>query len=168
MLVVSDNSALSALAQIGLLEILPEVVGQVTVPGSVASEGLSLGAPEGLRLLLQNPPDWLLLVPDPLELLIETEGLGAGESAAITLAWEYRSQSVVILDVRRGRRVAESLGLRMLGLLSILSQAAILGLVDFDEVLSRLLETGFRLSETLIEDARRKVAAAAANSPSIG
>ena|ERR1035437_8432739 len=157
MLVISDNSALSALAEMELIEVLPRVVGPVTVPASVARESLHPGALEALRAWIALPPAWLTVMPDTVELLEETNVLGAGEAAAITLAWHHRGSSQLILDEKRGRTVAKALGLPVTGLLAILVQAAIAGAVDFEDALARLLATGFRLSPALAEEARAMV-----------
>lgn len=53
--------------------------------------------------------------------------------------------------------IAKSLGLRVTGLLAILTEAAIRGELDFDNTLDRLVATGFRLSPPLIEEARERV-----------
>ncbi|MCX6867853.1 MAG: DUF3368 domain-containing protein [Verrucomicrobia bacterium] len=90
-------------------------------------------------------------------MLEETHALGAGEAAAITLAWNHRGSSYLIMDEKRGRAVARTLGLPVTGLLAILVEAAITGEVEFDDVLSRLLATGFRLSPALMEEAGTKV-----------
>lgn len=97
------------------------------------------------------------MVADPGDLLEETHVLGTGEAAAITLAWLHRETSYLIMDEKRGRTVAKSLGLRVTGLLAILVKAAIAGEVDFEETLARLMATGFRLSPALMEEVRSKV-----------
>jgi predicted nucleic acid-binding protein len=141
----------------GLLEILPRILGRVTIPASVASESQHSGAPKALRTWIARPPSWLTVEPDPEDLLEETHVLGAGEAAAITLAWNHRGSSYLILDEKRGRSVAKMLGLPVTGLLAILVKAAITGEVEFDDALSRLLATGFRLSPALMEAARTEV-----------
>jgi hypothetical protein len=83
--------------------------------------------------------------------------LGAGESSAITLAWHARETSHLIIDERRGRAVAKALGLRVSGLLAILVEAGMAGEIDFEDSLSRLQLTGFRLSQALMDDARAAV-----------
>lgn len=159
MWVISDNSALSALAEMGLLDLLPTIFGSIHIPASVVAESSHLGAPKALREWIENVPDWLTVVSDPPDLLEETLGLGAGESAAITLAWIYRPESFLILDEKRGRAVAKALGLRMTGLLSIIVEAAVSGALEFEDALDRLKATGFRLSTVLIEEARAQVQA---------
>ncbi len=153
-LVFCDNSCLSAMAEIGLLEVLPRIVGPVYVPASVAAEGSHPGAPEALRNLFNNPPTWLVIVSDPEEILEEAGALGAGEAAVITLVWRNRETGRLIIDEKRGRAGAKALGLRVTGLLAILVEAALVGEVDFEEALAKLLATGFRLSQQLMDGAR--------------
>lgn len=157
MLVICDNSVLSALAEMEWMEVLPRIVGPVVIPESVAGESRHPGAPEALREWIVRPPSWLTVVADPGDLLEETHVLGTGEAAAITLAWLHRETSYLIMDEKRGRTVAKSLGLRVTGLLAILVKAAIAGEVDFEETLARLMATGFRLSPALMEEVRSKV-----------
>lgn len=158
MLIVCDNSVLSALAETGLLELLSAVAGKITIPESVAAESRHAGAPDALQTWIANPSVWLTVVADPCPLLEETATLGPGEAAAITLAWNHRQASVLIIDEKRGRAVAAALGLAMTGTLALLTEAAILVRVDFEHALTALLATGFRLAEPLIEAARRRVA----------
>ncbi len=140
MVVVADNSALSALAELGQLPLLSSLFGEVSVTESVRREGMQSGAPEALRDWLANPPPWLHLAEDPAEILEETAGLGMGEASAITLAWEHRSASLLVLDERRGRRVAAALGLRKTGVLAILAESSNRGLADFEDALEKLMK----------------------------
>jgi hypothetical protein len=156
-MVFCDNSSLSALAEMGMLGILPRIVGPVRIPSAVAAEGCHPRAPEALRQAIADPPDWMVMVPDPECFLEETAALGAGESSAITLAWHARETSHLIIDERRGRAVAKALGLRVSGLLAILVEAGMAGEIDFEDSLSRLQATGFRLSQALMDDARAAV-----------
>lgn len=152
-MVFCDNSSLSAMAEMGMLEILPRIVGPVRIPSAVAAEGCHPKAPEALRQAIADPPDWMVMVPDPECFLEETAALGAGESSVITLAWHARETSHHIIDERRGRAVAKALGLRVSGLLAILVEAGMVSEIDFEDSLSRLQLTGFRLSQALMDDA---------------
>lgn len=78
MIVISDNSALSALAEADLLDLLPRLFGVVIIPEAVRSECSHPRAPQPLRTWINHSPDWLQVVPDPAELLTETQGLGPG------------------------------------------------------------------------------------------
>ena len=97
------------------------------------------------------------MVPDASSYLEETGALDAGEASAITLAWQYRDTSLLILDEKRGRKVASALGLQITGTAGLLTDAAAAGLVDFDDVFLRLSQTGFRLSSQVVETLRQSV-----------
>lgn len=151
MIIISDNSALSALAEIGLLDLLPALFGEIVIPEAVRRECEHEGAPQVLRDWIAREPAWVRIVADPTDFLLETGSLGPGEAAAISLAWKHRGRSRLILDEKRGRRVAEALGLPRTGVLGILGDAAQLGLVDFEEAVARLRAVGFHLAEAVID-----------------
>jgi predicted nucleic acid-binding protein len=113
-IIVSDNSALSCLAELGELELLNRLYGAVTITATVRKEGCHPGAPEALRLFLEDPPAWLVVVPDAIPYLEETHDLDAGEASAITLAWKHRESSPLIIDEKRGRRASAALGIRII------------------------------------------------------
>lgn len=159
MIVVSDNSALSALAEANLLGLLPRLFGVVIIPEAVRRECGHPNAPLPLRDWINQPPKWLQIVPDPVALLAETQGLGPGEAAAISLAWANRNTSKLILDERRGRRVAEMLGLPKTGVIGIIGEAAQRGWLNFDETVERIHECGFHISDAVIEAVRKKLLA---------
>ena len=75
--------------------------------------------------------------------------LDIGESEAIVLAIEQRADFLLI-DERRGRRIAAGFGLRVLGLLGLLAAAKRLGVVsDCKSVLDQLISSGFWIGEDL-------------------
>ncbi len=156
MIIISDNSALSALAETGLMDLLPRLFGEVVIPDAVHRECEHPGAPHPLRAWITSPPEWLHIVPDPPILLTETASLGPGEAAAITLGWEHRRECRLILDEKRGRRVAEALGLPKTGVLGIIGDAAKQGWVDFDNAVDRLRSAGFHMADAVIEAVRQK------------
>lgn len=157
MIIISDNSALSALAEIGLLELLPSLFGEVTIPEAVRRECEHEGAPQALRDWIAGTPEWIWISTDPETFLPETANLGPGEASAISLAWEHRWDSRLILDEKRGRRVAGALGLQMTGVLGVIGEAAKQGLVDFDDAVSRLESVGFNMSDAVVEAVRSRL-----------
>jgi len=157
MIVICDNSAFSALAEAELLDLLPQLFGFVMIPEAVRRECAHPNAPKSLRDWINEEPRWLQVAPDPVTLLIETRGLGSGEAAAISLAWECGNTSILILDEKRGRRVAQMLGLSLIGVIGIIGEAALRGWLDFDEAVTRIQGCGFHVSEAVIEAVRRKL-----------
>lgn len=84
-----------------------------------------------------------------------THALHRGEQEALYLA--HRSGAdLVLLDERAGRRAAEALGLKVMGLLGVLDQAARRGLLGFASALDRLVATDFYLTAELVETFRRR------------
>lgn len=158
MIVVSDNSVLSCLAEIGELDLLRRLYGKVTITETIRLEAVHAGAPERLRQLILTVPDWISVVPDESPNLEETGALDAGEASAITLAWQHRDSSLLILDEKRGRKVAGALGLRITGTAGLLTDAAAEGLIDFEDVFLRLARTEFRLSPQIVETLRQSLA----------
>jgi predicted nucleic acid-binding protein len=157
MVVICDTSALSALAETALLALLAELFGEIVIIESVQRECLHSGAPQALRDWIASPPEWLSILPDPETLLPETSGLGRGEAASISLAWQHRRDCRLILDERRGRRVAQALGLTVTGVLAICAEAANRGLVDFDDAVEQLRSVAFRISDTVIAAVRSRL-----------
>ena len=157
MIVVSDNSVLSCLAEIGELDLLRRLYGKITITETIRSEAVHAGAPETLRDLLLHIPEWILVVPDEPPYLEETGALDAGEASAITLAWQYRDSCLLILDEKRGRKVASALGLRITGTAGLLTDAAAAGLIDFESAFSRMTQTGFRLNAQVVETLRQSL-----------
>ncbi len=157
MIIVSDNSVLSCLAEIGELDLLRRLYGKVTITETIRLEALHAGAPVSLRDLFLNVPDWISVVPDELPYLDETGALDAGEASAITLAWQHRDCSLLIIDEKRGRKVAGALDLRITGTAGFLTDAAAEGLIDFEDAFLRLARTEFRLSPQIVEALRQSL-----------
>ena len=156
MIVIADNSPLSAFAEIGQLEILKRLYGRIVIPESVAMEATHPNAPEALRDWIASQPSWLDQVPDPTDILLETSSLGVGEASVISLAWHHRANALLLLDDRAARRLADAMGLRITGVGGILVAAARLGMLDFEDSLAQLQQTSFRLGDAIVKDLRRR------------
>ena len=98
MIVISDNSALSCLAELGELDLLRQLYGTVTITTTVLAEALHGGAPVALQQLAANPPPWVAVLPDMRPYLPETIRIEDGEASSITLAWQHRFRSLLIMD----------------------------------------------------------------------
>ena len=150
MLLISDTSALSALAESRLMDALPAVFPAVVITESVRRECSHPGAPAALQDWVRNLPAWITVTADPAVFLPETFGLGSGEASSLSLAWENRPLSTVILDNREGRDLAQALGLNYIGLLGVVAIAARKGVIHFEEAIARLRAVDFRMSEAAI------------------
>lgn len=118
--VVSDSSVLIALHQIDQLDLLRLLFSEIVIPPAVAQEtAASVVKPAWVieRALTQR------IGPEIL-----AASLGRGETEAISLALEVTVRWV-ILDDRPARRLAQSLGLPVIGTLGILLAARRQGLL---------------------------------------
>lgn len=100
---------------------------------------------------MEDPPAWLqqqTTTTSPRNR--ELELLHPGEREAICLAHEVGAD-LIILDERKARGIAESLGLKVTGLIGILDQGAEQGLLDLERAVARLRGTNFRIHPQLLE-----------------
>jgi predicted nucleic acid-binding protein len=156
MIVIADNSPLSAFAEIGQLDVLKGLYGRIVIPESVALEALHPRAPKVLREWIESRPDWVEITTDPGEFLPETSGLGAGEASAITLAWNHRTEALLILDDRAARSLADAMGLHITGVGGIIVAAARMGFLDFEQALKGIQQTSFRLGDAIVKELHQK------------
>ena len=140
MIVVSDTSPILNLARIGRLELLASLYKQVLIPPAVFGE-LAVSR-DALPVMDLASVSWIVLeTPRNQDRVQELrEVLDAGEAEAIVLAVE-RQAELLLVDERRGRRMAEALGLRITGLLGVLAHAKRAGLItSIKPVLDELIQ----------------------------
>ena len=117
MRVVSNTSPLSNLAIIGRLDLLKHRYGGVRIPNEVADVLSALShAPAKIRIETALSEGWLAVDQPPWHSPILPFPLDAGETAAISLAWSSQAD-VLLIDEKRGRAAARSLGLSVGGVL---------------------------------------------------
>ena len=129
MVVVSNASPIISLASIGQLDILEQLYGEVVIPTSVYREIAVVGEGQpGANEVATLP--WIVReqVSDPDFTASLRQKLDEGEAEAIALAIQ-EGADLILLDERRGRQVAATFNLRILGTLGILIQAKRQGLV---------------------------------------
>jgi predicted nucleic acid-binding protein len=130
-IVVSDTTAITSLLKLGEAELLRMLFGEVLIPSAVQAELFSYHG----RL-----PDWLNVRMDFDRKVLKTLSrvLDAGEAEAIALA-KAIGADLLIIDEKRGRVIAEDLGLRCLGLAGALLLTKQRGLIgSLKDMLSRL------------------------------
>jgi predicted nucleic acid-binding protein len=129
-MVISNTGPLVALETIGLIELLPELFGRISVSAAVRLE-IEAGLERPGADLFAQQTDWLHVMPDaPMPDAWLASALDVGEAATIALALQQRGK-LVIMDDRKGRRVAEQIyGLSILGTVGILVRAKNAGLIS--------------------------------------
>jgi predicted nucleic acid-binding protein len=159
MIVVSDTSPLNYLVLIGAIDVLPQLFGRVCVPEVVLAELRDPATPAAVRAWTQSPPGWILAQAPSNPGDPALAKLHPGERHAIALARELHADHLLI-DERRGRRVAADLGVPVIGLLGVLDLAAAAKLINLRETIMALAQTSFRVDPALVDmllerDARR-------------
>jgi uncharacterized protein len=115
-IVVSDTSILLNLSIVGRMDILRSLFGELVIPSSVAEEL------DRHQIYIQ--PDWMRVVTahDREQFVLLRQQLDPSEAEAIIVALELQA-SLLLIDERRGRRIASDKGLVFMGLLGVLSEA---------------------------------------------
>src|SRR5689334_23121146 len=147
MLVVSDTSPISALMQIGRVELLQHLFGTICVPEAVSKELARFHSTMPPFLEIRDIKDRA-----PVEPLLRS--MDIGEAEAIVLAIEAKADHLLI-DERRGRLIAAEAGLSIIGLIGVLLLAKSRAIVPTIKELIDDLRTkaGFYLADELVEKA---------------
>lgn len=151
MIVVSDTSPITALLTIEQGGLLTKLFGEVIIPPAVE-----------LELLRSHPilPDWLRVqvLSNDIKAGIYARSVDRGEAEAIALAEEFHADHLLI-DERKGRRLAQQQGVPVVGLLGVVLMAKREKLVPSARaILDRLdKEAGIFLSDELKNSALKAV-----------
>lgn len=138
-IIISDTSSLIALTNIGELELLKEVYEEVVITPLIAEE-------YGLET-----PDWIRIeqIKDIQKFKLLNLELDKGESSGITLALE-NAPSLLIIDEKKGRRIAKKLGIKILGILGVMIRAKEIGLItQIKPLIEKLEKVDFRIAKRL-------------------
>jgi predicted nucleic acid-binding protein len=151
MIVVADTTPLNYLILIDHIGALEVQYGRILIPPAVHEEMLNIEAPGVVRAWAKNPPQWLEILSPSTVQNIWPPNLDPGETEAIQLAEELRSDWLLIDEVA-GRKEARRRGLQTIGTLGILRNAHALGLLDLRDALAKLRKSGFHMSEALYQE----------------
>lgn len=134
--IISDTSCFIILTNIGELELLHKVYGQILTTPEIAAE---FGEPL---------PEWVKIAEatDKYRQTILELQIDRGESSAIALALETPN-STVILDDYKARKIAERLGITFTGTIGVIIKAKLNGVIpSVKPLLGKIKQTDFRLS----------------------
>lgn len=135
-IIISDTSCFIILTNIGELHLLQKLYSKIITTIEIATE-FGEPLPEWIEILSVKSKDTQRL----LEMQIDK-----GESSAIALALEI-SDSLLILDDIKARKVATQLGLSITVTLGIIIKAKLEGIIpSVIPILNKIKQTDFRLS----------------------
>ena len=139
-IVIADTSCFILLDNIGELELLKALFGQVTTTSTIAQE---FGA---------DLPEWVEIRTVSNMQFQFTLDVDAGEASAIALALES-GPSLVILDDDKARKLAKKLNLNITGSLGLLLRAKKEGIIpSIKPIIEKIQQTNFRYSQKVLAE----------------
>ena len=156
MIIVSDTSPITNLAAINQLDLLRQLYGRIVIPQAVYNEMAFVGkiVPGTIEVKTLN---WIETQPvtDSARVIFfqnNQDGIDLGEAEAIVLAQELNAD-LLLMDERRGRAVALSQELNVVGLLGVLLQAKQRGFIpEIKSLMDQLIyDADFRVSPRLYQ-----------------
>ncbi len=143
--IITDTSVLIVLSKIGQLHILQQVYGELLTTSEVAQE---FGEPLPRWIQIQEPID-----QQGIQIL--STQIDIGEATAIALALQFQSV-LLLIDDRKARRVANRLGLKVTGVLGVLTKAKSIGAIALVKpIIEEIQKTNFRLSNRIVIEVLR-------------
>src|SRR5436309_14135705 len=149
---VADSSPLIFLAKLKRLDLLRREAEEVLAPPAVLGE-IAEQDDEAKHQIEEAQRTWLEMRPvrDVRLLAVLKRELGDGEAEAITLALETHAARIVLDDLD-ARRLADRLGLKLVGTLGLLLASKLRGEIpSLRAEIDRLRNEGFRASPALVE-----------------
>ena len=146
---VADTSPLIFLAKVNRLTLLPELYREVFIPPAVATELRAKPDRTSSELNRFIGSSRVQAPGNTTQVETFSAYLGIGEAEAIALAMEI-PDAILIMDDAEGRRMAQSLGLRVTGLLGVLIEAKVRKLLPaISPIVDQLVAEGLWLSEAM-------------------
>ncbi len=139
LVVIADSSSLIALDNIGEIDALRKLFLEITITLDVARE------------YSRQLPSWIQIrhASETAKHRPEISNLDPGEASSIALALDS-DNPLLIIDEKKGRRVAERLNIKIIGTVGVLIRARTAGFIkDPDTLLARLESVDFRLDDNL-------------------
>ena len=151
MIVVSDTSPITALLAVKQSELLLRLFGEVIIPEAVETELLRTHS---------TLPAWLHVqsLQNSAKANLYVQSVDRGEAEAIALAEELHADHLLI-DERKGRRLAQQQGLPVVGLLGVVLLAKRAKMIPYARALLEQLDqtAGIYLTDELKEAALKTV-----------
>ena len=158
MIVVSDSTPLITLMKAMQLDVLHKLFGDILIPDAVFHEVTTNdNFPEEAEIIRNSSFIRRVSVKDDRAVLLlqRVTGLDRGESEAIIYADDNHAD-ILLIDENAGRKVAQRVGLEIMGSVGVLVNACREGYLtpsDVEEAFRRMRAANRHISERLIQDA---------------
>lgn len=156
-IVISDASPLIGLARVNGIAWLKELFGEVLIAEVVADEVITGGFPaEEERIHAALEAGWLRIA-GPIPAGPELPDLDEGEAASIRLALAEAGPTLLLIDERSGRALAQELGLSVAGTAAVIGMARQRNLIPSARaVFAQLHGSDFRIAPAVIHAVLRR------------
>lgn len=147
--IISDTSSLIILTKLNRLVLLEHIFEKVIIPKRVAME-LQAKEDDVYQTIMQSTLFEVVNSKDIELLALLDEVLDYGESEALVLASERKL--ILLIDEKKGRKIAKSMGIKIIGFLGVLLlnyRHDYLKKKEVEDILFQADQLGFRLSERL-------------------
>jgi len=154
MKIVSDTGPIIGLAKIGNISLLEKLADEVLIPPMVYKELLGKVGPESEEIdnALKSFIKTVELPQTERELQNVISNLDEGEKQAITLAYSYLDNILLLMDDRAGREAAYKLSIPVTGLLGLLLRLKEKGFIqDIGSFIEGLRKNGYWISDDIID-----------------
>ena len=150
--VVADTGPLIGMARADCLSLLQQLYKSIIIPPAVLEElRISSDRPGARAVAAAIRAGWIETVnlQKPVDFPAFPSLVDAGEAESIQLALEKKAD-LLIIDDKKGRKVAERKGIRIMGTGGILISAKRAGFLDaVSPILDKLAVEGYRMSPNL-------------------
>jgi predicted nucleic acid-binding protein len=146
--VVSDSTTIIVLLKINRIDLLSNLFTSVYLPTAVYEE---ITVVEHHKFL--KPPFVMHSIKNTTLFALLSRSLDSGESEAIVLAQEL--DTTLIIDEKKGRRIAAGMGINIVGLLGIVYMNVsddFISVQEAKEIVETAQQAGLYLSERLKQD----------------
>lgn len=155
MLIIADTTPIISLIKIDELELLSDMYGEIILPEAVYNELVNNPLMSNEAEIIKKSSFLKVTKVEnefAVKLLQKQLNLGAGESEAIVLADTLKAD-ILVIDERKARGIAKSMGINITGTLGILVDARKQNRIEkLKPLLDKLINNNIRISEKLYSD----------------
>jgi predicted nucleic acid-binding protein len=141
--IISNTTPINYLVLTDHIAVLHHLYARVIIPQAVFGELQHEGTSVKVTEWVVSHPEWLAVQTVSAPVDASLAFLDVGEREVISLAKEIEADALII-DEPDGREAAKRRGLRVIGTLRVLYDAAEAGLCDLEQAYERLRQTTFR------------------------
>ena len=150
--VIVNSTPLLVLGNIGQLDVLHKMYGEIIIPEAVVREVTE--KEDAASQAVRAADNWIKVeaVQNPSEYALYRARLHAGEVETMILAQQSPKADLIVLDDNAARKTADFLGLTVTGTIGILLKAKQNGIIaQIKPLLNEIMQNGFFISDRLLQ-----------------